>query len=103
MLSADMRPTIVTTRTTDYNSHPGCKARERPPTGVPLDRLTGRRNEARYGWTSKCNNGCRAITEVLVLHQNINTEKYPGRESHTGLLYGVSDASRDTYNTGTRR
>ncbi|KAG7527157.1 hypothetical protein FFLO_07215 [Filobasidium floriforme] len=26
-----------------------CKARERPPAGVPLDRLTGRRNEARYG------------------------------------------------------
>ncbi|KAH8090501.1 hypothetical protein HD553DRAFT_338187 [Filobasidium floriforme] len=26
-----------------------CKARERPPTGIPLDRLTGRRNEARYG------------------------------------------------------
>jgi hypothetical protein len=26
-----------------------CKARERPPMGIPLDRLTGRRNEARYG------------------------------------------------------
>jgi hypothetical protein len=26
-----------------------CKARERPPTGIPLDRLTGRGNEARYG------------------------------------------------------
>ena len=38
------------------------------------------------------------MTEVLDLHQNNNTEKYPRRESPTGVAYGASGASRDTYN-----